>query len=167
MTETTQTAATPVALQPDEGEALWFFGTLVTIKAGAEQTAGTAFITDNVGPRGAGSPLHVHHRENEWFYVLEGELTLWVGGETTTLGAGGFAYGPRGIPHTFTISSERARFLLVTEPGAFEGFLRTLAVRAERREIPADAGGPPDMAVLAATAAEYGLEILGPPGIPA
>jgi quercetin dioxygenase-like cupin family protein len=169
MTDTTQDPAparTPVALAAEEGEALWFFGTLVTIKAGAEQTAGGALVTENVAPRGAGSPLHVHHREDEWFYVLEGELTLWVGGEVVVAGAGGFVHGPRDVPHTFIVSSERARFLLVTEPGTFEAFVRALAEPATRREVPDGPGAPPDMAALAAVAAEHGLEILGPPGIP-
>ena len=160
-------ARTPIALDANAGEAYWFFGTLVTIKAGSEETSGGAVITENLAPRGAGSPLHVHHREDEWFYVLEGELTLWVGGEIVVAGAGGFVYGPRDIPHTFTVSSEQARFLLVTHPGAFDGFVRALGQPAERLEIPDGPGAPPDMGLLAATAAEYGLEILGPPGIPA
>jgi len=160
-------AGRQVALSADEGEAYWFFGTLVTIKADSEATAGGAVITENLAPRGSGSPLHVHHREDEWFYVLEGELTFWVGGEIVVAGPGGFVYGPRDIPHTFIVSSERARFLLVTHPGAFDGFVRTLGQPAERLEIPDRGGAPPDMNLLVATAAEYGLEILGAPGIPA
>jgi quercetin dioxygenase-like cupin family protein len=165
--ELDSSSRTAVARGPEDGDAYGFFGTLVTIKAGARETGGAALITENLAPRGAGSPLHVHHNEDEWFYVLEGELTLWVGGEVHVLGAGGFAYGPRDIPHTFTVSSEQARFLLVTEPGGFEGFVRALGQSTQRREIPSAAGGPPDMDVLLATAADYGLEILGPPGIPA
>jgi mannose-6-phosphate isomerase-like protein (cupin superfamily) len=160
-------ARRPVALGAHAGDAYWFFGTLVTIKAGADETSGGAVITENLAPRGSGSPLHVHHREDEWFYVLEGELTFWVGGELVVAGPGGFVYGPRDIPHTFTVSSAQARFLLVTHPGAFDGFVRALGQPAERLEIPDGAGAPPDMGVLVATAAEYGLEILGPPGIPA
>jgi len=156
-----------LALGASAGEAYWFFGTLVTIKAGSEETSGRAAITENLAPRGSGSPLHVHHREDEWFYVLEGELTFWIGGEIVMAGPGGFVYGPRDIPHTFTVSSEQARFLLVTHPGAFDGFVRALGQPAERLEIPDGPGALPDMGLLAATAAEYGLEILGPPGIPA
>jgi mannose-6-phosphate isomerase-like protein (cupin superfamily) len=160
-------APTPIALDASAGEVYWFFGTLVTIKAGSEETSGGAVITENLAPRGSGSPLHVHHREDEWFYVLEGELTFWVGGQIVVAGPGGFVYGPRDIPHTFTVSSEQARFLLVTHPGAFDGFVRALGQPAERLEVPDGAGAPPDMGLLAATAVEYGLEILGPPGIPA
>jgi hypothetical protein len=56
---------------------------------------------------------------------------------------------------------------LVTQPGSFDGFVRALGQPAERREIPDGPGAPPDMDMLVSTAAEYGLEILGPPGIPA
>ena len=116
----------PIALGPDEGEALWAFGTLISVKAASETTDGRVMVTENVGGRGAGSPLHVHHREDEWFYVLEGELTLWVGGRVIAAPAGSFVYAPRDIPHTFTVSSEEARFLLVTEPAGLEGMLRAL-----------------------------------------
>src|SRR4051794_33134517 len=167
MTTTTQQSPAPIALAPGAGEALWFLGILATVKASAETTGGRVAVIEHLAPRGSGSPLHVHHREDEWFYVLEGELTFWVGAEIIVAGPGGFVYGPRDIPHTFTVSSERARFLLVTHPGAFDGFVRALGQPAERLEIPDDAGAPPDMGLLAATAAEYGLEILGPPGIPA
>jgi quercetin dioxygenase-like cupin family protein len=157
----------PIAHGPQEGEALWFLGTLVTLKASAGTTAGRVAIMENLAPRGAGSPLHVHHREDEWFYVIEGELTFWVGGEVIEAPAGSFVYGPRDVPHTFVVSSEQARFLLVTEPGGFEDFMRTLAEPAAELRIPPPPTEPPDVARMAEIAAEYGLEILGPPGIPA
>ena len=118
-------------------------------------------------PRGSGSPLHVHHNEDEWFYVLEGELSVWVDGDTHVAPAGSFVLGPRDIPHTFIVRSEMARFLLVTEPGDFAGFVRALAEPAPGPEIPPGPPTPPDMQLVMKTAAEYGLEILGPPGIPA
>jgi mannose-6-phosphate isomerase-like protein (cupin superfamily) len=58
--------------------------------------------------------LHVHHDEDEWFYVLGGELTIWVAGQTVVASAGSFVFGPRDVPHTFIVSSDEARFLLVT-----------------------------------------------------
>lgn len=157
----------PIALKPAEGEALWFFGGLVTIKSSAETTGGRVVVTEQLMPHGTGSPLHVHHREDEWFYVLEGALTFWVGGETIDAPAGSFVYGPRDVPHTFVVSSEQARFLLVTEPAGFEGFMRALGEPAQSMTIPPAPEGPPDMEVVMSLAAEYGIEILGPPGIPA
>jgi quercetin dioxygenase-like cupin family protein len=156
----------PIALGPDEGEALWFLGQLVTIKSTSESTAGRVGVTETLAPRGSGSPLHVHHREDEWFYVIEGELTVWVGGQVIPAPGGSFVYGPRDIPHTFMVSSEQARFLLVVEPAGFENFIRELGEPAQELVIPPPAPEPPDIAHLAALAAEHGLEILGPPGIP-
>jgi quercetin dioxygenase-like cupin family protein len=160
-------AAAPIAHGPGGGEALWFLGTLLTIKASAEGTAGGVMVTENLAPRGSGSPLHVHRREDEWFYVIDGELTFWVGGQVIDAPAGSFVYGPRDVPHTFVVSSEQARFLLVTEPGDFAGFVHALAEPAQRVEIPPAPTEPPDVARMTAVAAEYGVEILGPPGIPA
>ena len=128
-------ALAPIALGPDEGEARWFLGTLVSLKSTHESTGGRVAVMENYAPRGSGSPLHVHHNEDEWFYVIEGELTLWVGGRTVTAPAGSFVYGPRDIPHTFTVSSDEARFLLVTEPAGFENFMLALSEPAQRFEI--------------------------------
>jgi quercetin dioxygenase-like cupin family protein len=157
----------PIVLLPGAGEALWFLGTLVTVKSSAETTGGTVAVTENLAPRGAGSPLHVHRREDEWFYVTEGALTFWVGGQVIEAPAGSFVYGPRDVPHTFIVSSEQARFLLVAEPAGFESFMRAVAEPAQQLVIPPAATEPPDVARLAAIAAEHGIEILGPPGIPA
>jgi quercetin dioxygenase-like cupin family protein len=176
-TDTTQTpsgtdsvndpcAVAPIALRAGEGEALWFLGQLVTIKSSSESTAGRVGVTETLAPRGSGSPLHVHHNEDEWFYVIEGELTFWVGGQVITGPTGSFVYGPREVPHTFIVSSEQARFLLVVEPAGFEGFVRALGQPAQELVIPPPATEPPDVAAMAALAAEYGIEILGPPGIP-
>ena len=95
----------PIALGPGEGESLWFLGSHTSVKASAETTAGRVAVIEHLSPRGSGSPLHVHSREDEWFYVIEGELTFWVGGQVIDAPAGSFVYGPRGIPHTFLVSS--------------------------------------------------------------
>ena len=163
---TSGTDIAPIALAPGEGDARWFLGFLFTIKASSETTGGAVAVVEHLGPRGTGSPLHVHHNEDEWFYVHEGELTFWVGGQVIAAAAGSFVYGPRGIPHTFTVSSDTARFLLVTEPAGFENFMRILAEPATELVIPPLATEPPDVEAMTRLAAEYGIEILGPPGIP-
>jgi quercetin dioxygenase-like cupin family protein len=156
----------PIARRQGEGDARWFLGGLSTIKASAEATAGRVAVTENWAPRGHGSPLHLHHHEDEWFYVLSGELTFWIDGHVTTATAGSFVYGPRDVPHTFTVSSDEARFLLVVEPAGFERFLRELSEPAQSLALPPASVEPPAPEALMAAAAKYGIEILGPPGIP-
>ena len=162
----TTTAPTPIALAPGGGDLLSFVGMLLTVKATTETTGGAVAVIEHLAPRGAGSPLHVHRREDEWFYVLEGEVTFWVGGHVIDAPAGSFVYGPRDVPHTFVVRSEQARFLLVTEPAGFERFVGAVAQPAESRTIPPAPAEPPDLERLVAVAAQHGIEITGPPGLP-
>ena len=139
----------------------------MTLKATAETTAGRVAVIEHLAAPGFGSPLHVHRREHEWFSVTEGELTFSVGGTVITAPAGSFVYGPRDVPQTFMVTSAgNARFLLVVEPAGFEDFVRRIGRRAATLTLPPPSDEPPDVAGLAAVAAQYGVEILGPPGIP-
>jgi quercetin dioxygenase-like cupin family protein len=158
--------AQPIVCGPGEGESYWFLGALATIKASTESTSGRVAVIEHLAPRGHGSPLHVHSGEDEWFYVIDGELTFWIGGEVSIAPAGSFVFGPRGVAHTFIVSSDEARFLLVAEPAGFEGFTRALGKRAASLEIPPAATEPPDLEGLAQLAATFGIQIIGPPGIP-
>jgi quercetin dioxygenase-like cupin family protein len=155
----------PIAHAPQDGDALWFLGVLKLLTPDAVASDGRVGVLEQVAPRGAGSPLHVHRDEDEWFYVIEGELTFWIGGESITAPAGSFVYGPRDIPHTFVVSSDEARFLFVAEPSGFERSARARSVPTARLEDP-PAASERDVARLAALAAERGVDILGPPGIP-
>ena len=75
-------------------------------------------------------------------------------------------YGPRDIPHTLEIASDEARFLLVDEPAGVEGVIYTVGEPAQDLTLPPPPSEPPDAVRLTAVAAEYGVEIVGPPGIP-
>jgi quercetin dioxygenase-like cupin family protein len=159
-------ATAPFVLRRDEGEARWFLNTLTLIKSTGAATGGRLAVAEFRAPRGPASPLHVHHREAEFFYVMEGELTLWVGGELIEAPEGSLAYGPPDVPHTFAIASDQARFLVLIQPTGFEDFLRNVSEPATALTLPPVGGPVPDPARLAAVAAEYGIEILGPPGLP-
>jgi mannose-6-phosphate isomerase-like protein (cupin superfamily) len=160
------TAGTPFALLPDEGEARWFLNTLMLIKSTGATTGGRLTVVELRGPRGPASPLHVHHREAEFWYVIEGELAVWAGGELLRAPQGSLVYGPPGVPHTFAITSDEARVLGMIQPTGFERFLEEASVPATELTLPPDGAAPADPARLAAVAAEYGMEILGPPGLP-
>lgn len=105
-------------------------------------------------PAGEMPPLHVHHTHDEGFYVVSGQVTLYMPGEQVTLGAGDFFLAPRGIPHTYRVADGGpASWLCSSHPSAFERFVA--AVGALDRQDPE---------TVTAVAAEFGIEILGPPG---
>jgi quercetin dioxygenase-like cupin family protein len=167
MTSTTERAGPAFALEAGDGEATWFIDNLATIKIGTDETGGRWALVEFVTPAGSGSPYHVHRNEDESFYVLEGEMTFYVGDAVIQAREGSFAFCPRNIPHTFVVGSRTpARYLLLAEPAGFERFVAEAGVPAEARTLPPPPSGPPDIASLAATAAKYGIEILGPPGPP-
>ena len=154
------------ALHENEGEAFWLLGMLQTIKISREDTGGAYGLLEVVVPEGLGSPWHVHPEEDEWFYVLEGALAFWVGDTRLSLKAGSFAFGPKGVPHTFYAEAGGARALVGFAPMQFEGFQREVGEPALERVLPPPADGHPDMARLGPIAKRNGFEILGPPGPP-
>jgi len=153
------------ALDADEGEAFWLLGMLQTIKIGKDDTAGKYGLLEIVVPEGVGSPWHVHPEEDEWFYVLEGELTFWVADTRMSLKAGSFAFGPKNVPHTFYAEAGGAKALVGFAPMQFEGFQREVGQHAPARVLP-PVEGPPDVARLTEIGARNGLVVLGPPGPP-
>ena len=153
-------------LNENEGEAFWLLGMLQTIRIGRDDTAGQYGLIEILVPAGIGSPWHVHPEEDEWFYVLEGEITFWVADTRLSLKAGSFAFGPKGVPHTFYAEGAGARALVGFAPMQFEGFLREVGEPAPERVLPPPLEGPPDVQRLMDIGKRNGLEILGPPGPP-
>src|SRR6187551_2675519 len=119
-------ATSGYALPHNEGEAFWLLGMLQTVKIGRADTGGAYGMLEIVVPPGLGSPWHVHPEEDEWFYVLDGALTVWVGDAKVELKSGGFAFGPKGVPHTFYGTAPVTRALVGFAPMQFEGFLRAV-----------------------------------------
>jgi quercetin dioxygenase-like cupin family protein len=152
-------------LDEGEGEARWWLGvTLATIKATGKETEGRYTLVEVVEPEGAEAPLHVHHREDEAFWVLEGELTFEVGGETIKASSGSFFFGPRDVPHRYTVDSGPARMLFVLSPPGFEEFIYATSEPAKENVLPPTPEEPPDpaeMEQIGALARQYGCEILG------
>jgi quercetin dioxygenase-like cupin family protein len=162
----TERAKLGYALGKEEGEAFWVLGMLETIKISSEDTGGQYGIVEIVVPKGAGSPWHVHPDEDEWFYIVDGEFTVYVGDNRLTLPAGSFAFGPKGVPHTFMAETDGATALVGFEPFLFEGFMREVGEPAPERVLPPPPESPPDMERLLPVAKKHGMEILGPPGPP-
>jgi mannose-6-phosphate isomerase-like protein (cupin superfamily) len=154
------------AQEPSEGEAWWWVGVLATIKATKEQTDGRYSLVEILAPEGYPGVLHVHHAEDEGFWILEGELTVYVGDQTIKAHPGSFLFGPRDVPHAFTVDSGPARLLFILSPAGFEDLIREMGEPARELTIPPPPEEPPgetEMERMAAIAAKYGNEILGPP----
>jgi quercetin dioxygenase-like cupin family protein len=123
------------AHDPGEGEA-WWLGVLATIKASAEQTGGRYSVVEILAPDGYGSVLHVHHREDEGFYILEGEMTFYVGEQTIKAHPGSYLFGPKDVPHAFSVDSGPARLLFVFSPAGLEGLIREMGEPARSLTVP-------------------------------
>jgi quercetin dioxygenase-like cupin family protein len=137
---------------------IWFLTNRVRVHISGAETGGAFALLEASGPPGDQPPLHVHHHDDEGFYVLDGELTLWVGDAVHVLRAGEGMLAPRGVPHTLRVGDSEARWLVTSSPAGFEGFVRAIGT-------PAPATAMPDPEELARVAAVYGIEILGPPGM--
>jgi mannose-6-phosphate isomerase-like protein (cupin superfamily) len=130
----------------------------LALKAGTNETNGAVAVYEGGLPaRTPGPPLHVHEREDEALYVLEGEVTVRLGDELSTAGAGSFVWMPRGVAHSFANrGTVPVRLLGFAVPGGIEGLLAS---------VPRD-GSRLDPAFLAALADTYGSRVVGPPILP-
>ena len=161
-TSTDQSVALkPTAVASDEGEARWWLGTLAVIKATAADTDGQMTIIEVTEAPGKEAPLHVHHREDEAFWILEGDVTIQVGDEIIEAHAGDYAFGPRDIPHRYTVGAAGCRMLFICTPGGFEGLVREMSEPAATRTLPPPSDQEPDWEHVAAVADAYGCELLG------
>jgi quercetin dioxygenase-like cupin family protein len=133
----------PYALEAGTGEPMSWFSAGMTLKASTPELG----VVEVVIHPGDEPPLHIHSREDEWFYLLEGEVTFHVGGENYRATPGAFVSFPCGIAHTFTVESPKARFLVINTPGGFEQMFK-LAPKT------------PEEAVRALN--EYGMDVVGP-----
>jgi mannose-6-phosphate isomerase-like protein (cupin superfamily) len=141
-----------------QGAQYWFFGMLAEIKASAADTGGQYALLEITAPAGLQTPLHVHYREDEGFYVLEGAVTIEVGDQTVELGAGEHAFGPPNIPHRFTVGPDGARMIWVLTPGGFEDFVADVSVPAQAPTVPPASVVPPENA--AEIVLRHGMELL-------
>jgi mannose-6-phosphate isomerase-like protein (cupin superfamily) len=147
---------------PGEGSALWFQGNRITIKATAASTGGAFGMVESMVAPGYSPPLHIHDREDETFWVLEGEVTIRCGAETFRASAGACAFLPRGVPHTFVVEGATpARMIAILTPGGGEAFFAEAGRPAGGDGFPPPA--PPDLEQLRRVATRFGNRIVGPP----
>ena len=129
------------------------------VLAGGEMTAGRVIFGEaSIPPHTAGPSLHVHTREDEAAYVVEGVLACRVGEDRFDAAAGSLVWLPREVPHTFAnLSDSPVRVLGVTVPAGLERMFQ------EQGSYFAQLTGPPDEEVIAAIGKKYGVTVVGPP----
>lgn len=159
----TSTAASTRPNQPAPAEqpTIWWQGALMTFKAHRGSTGGALGLIEARFPAGFGPPLHIHHREDEALYVLDGELRCRLGDQELTAGPGQLIFGPRELAHTFKAGPSGARALVLLTPGGFEQMFQEGGTPAH------DATTPPaedyDVQQVIQLSAKYGMDVIGPP----
>src|SRR5579859_6197287 len=124
---------------------LWFFANLVEVRLTQAAAGGGMSIVELRGPPGDMPPLHLHRTDDEAWYVIEGEMSFFVGSDEPVRGGpGALVFGPKGVPHTIRVeSSQPARWLAICTPGDFAAFVAAASRPATSRELPPPPSGPP------------------------
>jgi mannose-6-phosphate isomerase-like protein (cupin superfamily) len=163
MSQEQQTAAIRAA---GEGRALWHLGALLVFKALGSETGGQLWALEGLADRSMAVPLHAHSREDELWYVIEGEIAFTVGDETRVGGPGAVVYIPRDVPHSFQVRSATARWFGVGTPAGLDSWFFETGEPARELTLPPPPDGPPEVAAIVASLRAYGTETLGPPPAP-
>jgi quercetin dioxygenase-like cupin family protein len=152
------------ALKRGEGRSVWYAGNLMEFKLDRESSGGGLTFIDVMFRRGEEPPVHVHHNEDELYFVLEGEVRFWVGEEEFEAPPGTLVFLPRDVPHALLVENPGvARLLLQWFPSnRLEEYFIELGQEATGAVLPPPPG-PLDTEKMAATLAKYGIEVLGPP----
>lgn len=145
-------------------EPLWFLHNLSRILVDGEQSEDRFSLVEMSGAPGDMPPLHVHHYEDETFYVIDGELEVHVAGrEPVVVTPGQASFAPRSVPHVYRVTSpESAHWLVACTGRSFAGLVRDAAVPATTAVLPVDPQFDPEEITM--ISARNGIEILGPPG---
>jgi mannose-6-phosphate isomerase-like protein (cupin superfamily) len=152
----------PYILRAGEGDSVWSLGGHFTTKLTGTDAEGRFALVEALAYQSTEPPLHIHHREDEAWYILDGKLTFYVADQVIEAGSGCFVFAPRGVPHTFTVDTEPSRVLVFTSPAGFEQFALELGQPATNDNPPAQLAMP-SAEVLAPVAERYGIEVVGPP----
>lgn len=162
----TQTQTHPVIEDANGGRALWHFGALLVFKALSHETGGKCWVLEGLADRNMAVPLHAHAREDELWYVIEGEIAFIAGDKTVLCGPGATVFIPRNTPHTFQVKSETARWFGVGIDGNLDQWFFETGEPAKSLTLPPPPDGPPSPEAIQAindSLRVYGTDTLGPP----
>ncbi len=152
------TPAEGFVLGPDEGEPVWWLGSLNLVKVPGSATHGGLDIVDHRVPAGYAPPRHVHADQDEVFLVLDGAFTVVCGDRTWQAHPGSLVFLPRGVPHGFAVSGDGpGRTLLINAPAGFADVVRELGEPASGLVLPGPDVAVPDPERIAAVSAAHGI----------
>lgn len=160
--ETSVGSIAPFVRRQDEGDRLNMSGGLTFIKATGGETGGAYGVIEQRANAGMMTPLHVHHAEDELWFVIDGQLSIHVDGETFNVEAGDLAFGPRGVPHAFRVDKDESRYLVIRNAGG-ESFFEAVGDPATDLTLPDPHPTDEQLERLNAVLETYELELLGPP----
>jgi quercetin dioxygenase-like cupin family protein len=150
----------PTLRKPGEGRTIAVVGDVYRFLATGEDTGGKYALWETIVPPGGGPPPHVHSREEEGFYVLEGEITFTIGGERLVATAGMFANMPVGTPHSFkNEGGQTAKMLVSVAPAGLEKMFFEVGVPVAQGVTTAPPATKQEIERLLAAAPRYGVEI--------
>jgi quercetin dioxygenase-like cupin family protein len=155
--------AAPSAAAEKKVPVYWVVGNTIRFVGTRETTGGAYALFDVTTAPGLGAPPHVHGREDEAFWVLEGEIALQVGETTVRLGPGQFAHAPRGVKHGYSVTSAKpARYLVMSVPGGLEDFFAEAGRPVTPDSPPPEVPTEEDIRRIVEVAPKYGLQMLAP-----
>jgi mannose-6-phosphate isomerase-like protein (cupin superfamily) len=145
---------------------LWFLNTLVKVCNSFSGGTDGISMLEHRAPYHDSPPMHIHRTEDEVFHILEGEFFFMVNDAESRIGPGDTLLIPKGAPHVYRIDSqEGGHWFTITTHGDFEKFVLAMSRPAEQIRLPEPAGMPSPEAqkMLSEKAAEFHIEIVGPP----
>ena len=155
------TSLQPYILQANEGKAIWYTTTRMTLKATRESTGGVLSLIEVLSAPDSAPPWHVHRREDEMFYIIDGSFLFKLGDELFEAGPSSFIFIPRGVPHSFkNVGETVAKFLVFGTPAGFDQYFVAAGTPALEEGLRPQ---PIDLQQMTVIAAQHEIEILGPP----
>lgn len=151
----------PRMVIPELKNSYWYIGHLMSFLITSKDTNGSFALLHGIEIKGLEPPPHIHTREDESFYLLDGAVNYSVGNEVFKAKRGNWVFLPRNILHSFQVQSEQAEVLIHLSPGGFEEYFREMSEPAKSFSVPPRPKGPPDVKRIVETASRYGIKFPG------
>jgi quercetin dioxygenase-like cupin family protein len=151
----------PKMIAPELSNSYWYIGHLMSILISASDTGGSFSLIHGFEIKGLEPPPHIHTREDESFYILNGEIDYTVDQKVFSARQGDWVFLPRNIQHSFRVKTDQAEVIIHLSPGGFEDYFREMSEPAKELVIPPRPQGPPDVKRIVATASKYGVKFPG------